>query len=345
MSRTLFSISFLAITLFSLPFFVFGQEKEKTKPVEPAAPLELNIDLPGTAFSLIQKDKLEEVKDPETGRRVLRVAWLAYYIGALYETGIILGTILAVVMIMVGGFMWLAAGGSQGLIGTGKEYIKSAFVGLLLLLGSYIIILTINPGIAKFRSLNLILPKEIVFPKFCEDIIESVEYKGKITVDPPKSTSCGTPGTLSLTEEGQKEGITLQSTTCNFRGKCHSGSSCVLLPGSSAGGECASCRDLTKSFFSDNNVSGNQDYCSQADPQDNPPKTFDYCLWDTHLSNECRAIHIDCNAVRECSDYFDVSGTGSLDNDNRGKICTWNPCNIAGGCKLTGWPLTDCDPK
>jgi len=77
------------------------------------------------------------------------------YITAIYNYGIgIVGIVSAVVM-MFGGFLWLVAGGDSGKVSEAKEWIKSALVGLILVLLSYTILLTINPDLVAFKPINI----------------------------------------------------------------------------------------------------------------------------------------------------------------------------------------------
>lgn len=83
------------------------------------------------------------------------------YITAIYNYGIgIVGIVSAVVM-MFGGFLWLVAGGDSGKVSEAKEWIKSALVGLILVLLSYTILLTINPDLVEFQPLNITTIKEL----------------------------------------------------------------------------------------------------------------------------------------------------------------------------------------
>ncbi|OGY89973.1 MAG: hypothetical protein A2927_02770 [Candidatus Komeilibacteria bacterium RIFCSPLOWO2_01_FULL_45_10] len=73
------------------------------------------------------------------------------YIKALYKFLVGIAGILAVVMIAVGGLLWLFSGGDSGRITKAKEIILGAVIGLLLVLGSYMILNTINPNLVKFK--------------------------------------------------------------------------------------------------------------------------------------------------------------------------------------------------
>lgn len=73
------------------------------------------------------------------------------YIKAIYKYAIGIVGILAAVMLMIGGLIWLTAGGSAERIGKAKEYIGASLTGLILALCSFIILATINPALVEFR--------------------------------------------------------------------------------------------------------------------------------------------------------------------------------------------------
>lgn len=74
------------------------------------------------------------------------------YLQAIYNLFVGISGILAVIMIMFGGFQWLIAGGNPTKITGAKTQILSALAGLTLLLASYTILNVINPNL---KSLNL----------------------------------------------------------------------------------------------------------------------------------------------------------------------------------------------
>lgn len=77
------------------------------------------------------------------------------YIIAIYNWSLRALAILAVVMIMVGGFRWITAGGNATVTGKAKDQIISALVGLLIGLGSYALLNFINPSLTVLRDLDL----------------------------------------------------------------------------------------------------------------------------------------------------------------------------------------------
>jgi len=80
------------------------------------------------------------------------------YISAIYKyaTGIV--GILAAVVLMVGGVMWITAAGNQTRVGEAKAWITAALTGLVIAMASFMILYTVNPELTKFRP---IAPKPI----------------------------------------------------------------------------------------------------------------------------------------------------------------------------------------
>lgn len=62
--------------------------------------------------------------------------------------------IAAVVVMMAGGYVWLFAGGNASKVGEAKSLMTSAVLGLVLVLGSYMILNLINPELIKLKSLD-----------------------------------------------------------------------------------------------------------------------------------------------------------------------------------------------
>jgi hypothetical protein len=91
--------------------------------------------------------------------------------------------VLAIFMVMFGGFQWLTAAGSPGRIGQAKETITGAIVGLILLLGSYVLLNTISPTFVAFRPLA---------PRHINPL--AVGFAGCYASTPSSSSSTSTSG-------------------------------------------------------------------------------------------------------------------------------------------------------
>jgi len=76
---------------------------------------------------------------------------IGQYIFAIYNISIGLAAILAVIMIMAGGVLWLLAGGSPERVNNAKSYIFTSLIGLILVLSSYLLLQTLNPRLIELK--------------------------------------------------------------------------------------------------------------------------------------------------------------------------------------------------
>lgn len=79
------------------------------------------------------------------------IAGLQKYIVVIYKFLIGAAGILAGIMITIAGFEWLTAAGDSGKIKHARERIMKALLGLVLTLGSYTILYTINPALISLQ--------------------------------------------------------------------------------------------------------------------------------------------------------------------------------------------------
>jgi len=80
--------------------------------------------------------------------------FLACYIRALYVFFLQAAVVLAVFMIVVGGFQWLMAAGNSSNVGKAKATITGAITGLVLALISYFIFAQINSKLVDFGPID-----------------------------------------------------------------------------------------------------------------------------------------------------------------------------------------------
>ena len=93
------------------------------------------------------------------------------YIAVIYRYAIGLAGAAAAIMLVYGGFLYLM-GSAAGEVGQGKTIIQDALIGLLLVLGSYAILNTVNPN-----TLNLTLPN--IQPILSEDVPAERGFSGR----------------------------------------------------------------------------------------------------------------------------------------------------------------------
>lgn len=128
--------------------------KPPFKPIQPAqtgtaiTPPNLNIPIPGLVFATeaIQKGDY------------LEIPYFAQYVAAAYKFLIGAGAIAAAIMIVYGGFLYIAAA-SGAKVRQGKTIVVDALIGLILILGAYVILNTINPATIELGALKLALIK------------------------------------------------------------------------------------------------------------------------------------------------------------------------------------------
>jgi len=70
----------------------------------------------------------------------------------LYIFGLGIGGLLAFAMIVYAGVEWAISAGNVSLASEAKDRIQSAVIGLLLLIGAYLILYTINPNLVSLRN-------------------------------------------------------------------------------------------------------------------------------------------------------------------------------------------------
>jgi len=77
------------------------------------------------------------------------------YVSNIYKFGIWTIGIAAMLMIMIGGYVYLTSAGNTAQTGKAKSIITDAIVGIILALVSYLLLYTINPDLVKLNSAAL----------------------------------------------------------------------------------------------------------------------------------------------------------------------------------------------
>ncbi len=111
---------------------------------------DLSVSIPGVQFSEIRKTKSDDGM-----YYIIEIPWMADYIIGVYRYSVFIGSILSVVMIMIGGIQWLTAGGDASRVTNAKNRINNAVVGLVLILGSFLVLNTINPRLTMLNPLQV----------------------------------------------------------------------------------------------------------------------------------------------------------------------------------------------
>lgn len=79
------------------------------------------------------------------------IAGLSAYIANAFNYLLGIVSIVAIIMIMVGGLRYLTAGGNTSAVSSAKETILGAVIGLFLTFGSFVLLQTINPALTQLK--------------------------------------------------------------------------------------------------------------------------------------------------------------------------------------------------
>lgn len=137
-----------------------------------------------------------------------RVEDLAQYIGIIYNFLISMVGMVASVMMVIGGFQYLTSAGDSGKIGAAKSRMANALIGMVLALGAYTILNTINPQLLKLKLPDMrAVTTEIFTLPNCEDITVPVTPYGD-------GTSCGFAGKFM---QGNSEQVCIYGGDCRIQ--------------------------------------------------------------------------------------------------------------------------------
>ncbi|MBT4153238.1 MAG: transglycosylase SLT domain-containing protein [Candidatus Magasanikbacteria bacterium] len=139
----------LTLLLFASPALAISAQPITSELVKDAGSPTVQISIPGLEFS-------EEPKLIDEGLdKYMIVPFLGEYIGAVYQYSVVIVSIISVVMVIVGGVVYSMSGGNPTQTGQAKKIIANAFIGLILAVGSYTILFTINPDLVVMKDLKI----------------------------------------------------------------------------------------------------------------------------------------------------------------------------------------------
>lgn len=159
-----------------------------TQQVKPS----LGVPIPGLTLGSITLSPKDAA-----GKRYISIPWIAQLIEAIYNYAIGIAGLIAVIMLMYGGFTWILSGGDPSRISSAKESIKSAVLGLVLVMSSYTILNFVNPSLVSPDSLKIELPelreeaeRNEQFMRECDYVLINKGIKSKLTKTPSGQLFC-----------------------------------------------------------------------------------------------------------------------------------------------------------
>lgn len=173
-----------ALTCTSLPEGVTNQQIEEKW-------IHVSVPIPGVTVTCLDDRGTPDVNDNVTRDYIQD---LGAYIGGLYKflAGAI--GILATVMVFYGGIQWIAAAGNASRIKDAKETIFSSLIGVVIALGSYLLLYVINPNLINLRppALKSVVPIEQV-TALCQKT-PTCQSGPKLGTACTTDSDCGTTG-------------------------------------------------------------------------------------------------------------------------------------------------------
>ncbi len=139
----------LVVLLLATFFVPFGSAFAQTptppaeQPFQPLVP-ELGVPIPGLEFTPATREGTDIV-----------VPYIGQYINAGYRYLVSVILVVAIIMVVWGGFRYLLGSADVGNITRAKEIIRDAIAGMLLVIGAFLILQTVNPATVDIRSLSL----------------------------------------------------------------------------------------------------------------------------------------------------------------------------------------------
>lgn len=113
-------------------------------------------------FAVAQEVEIEypEVEGAETPRSVK--TFLPDYIKYLFNLAIIIAGLVAFASLIYGGFRYLASAGNPTALSDARDQITAGILGLLLLLGAYLVLITINPQLIILKVGEITVNKGVI---------------------------------------------------------------------------------------------------------------------------------------------------------------------------------------
>ncbi len=158
-------------------------------------------------------DRLSEISCSEG---VCEVPWISEYAFAFYTFGLNIVGILAVLVLMVAGVLWIVSGGDAGKITQAKKLIAGSATGLVLIVGANLILNFINPELVKKNSV-LISYIDRIDPF-------AIPESEQVSAPTSAASSHGVPWFFQCSPEGK-------AVSYNLNGKCKDKSSTICSSG------------------------------------------------------------------------------------------------------------------
>jgi hypothetical protein len=141
----------LGIILFlGIGFLTLANAQDESSKTVPKYDIpEMQIKIPGLTFSKVT------CSNETGGAFICSVSWIGDYVAGIYQYALGIGGVLAAVMLMAGGVLWLISGGDASRVSKAKTLITGSITGLIILFASYTLLFQINPDLTIFKPIMI----------------------------------------------------------------------------------------------------------------------------------------------------------------------------------------------
>lgn len=288
------------------------------------------IGIPGSEFQ--QGEAVEVGRVSVKGEnKVLTANLISRYVNSFYSWGLSILGILAVLMLMTGGILWLTSRGDNGQIEKAKKMISGSLFGSLLLLGAWFILNTINPDLVKPASIDVVLvnPKIISERNSCGNKVSKETCESESWCVWTNGECLDRVGNCADKKE-DTENPTRAVCCCQQANGVYVNCKWGTYYGNPYQNYCISCGD--------NYTNTSNSYCEGGSPSTNPEENKAelycegyWCLRDSIFTKfwSCSQKEDGESCPRDGYCYNHVCWTSDVNGNNVGKIN--EPCGNEGG--------------
>lgn len=142
---------FFLVTSIFIVNIAFAQDNKLPTLTAP----EIKVSIPGL-------DPLQNIQCKEG---TCNIPWLGQYIAGLQNYAIGIVGIIAVIVMMIGGIIWLTAGGNHHRIEEAKKLIGGSIIGIILVFCSSLLLYIVNPNLTILKGLEVSYLNKINLPE------------------------------------------------------------------------------------------------------------------------------------------------------------------------------------
>jgi hypothetical protein len=109
-------------------------------------------------------EKAQIVDNVMVQSETLAIPWIAQYIAGIYRYAVVLGSVIAATVLVIGGFMYASSAGKADRVKKANDMMIGSVTGLVLLLGTFLFLNILNKDLTNLRAIEIKTVKRIEIP-------------------------------------------------------------------------------------------------------------------------------------------------------------------------------------